>query len=98
MTYVIHLCKCTTVAKSLHTESITYKANFRYLCKTLQGNVLDFWFEDKFWRKGELDKFPLKSLKINDKIRHSRLIRLHADNGSMADKLHLFLRYVVVCA
>lgn len=50
MTYVIHLDKCTTVAKSLHTESMTYKAKFAYLCKRLQGNVLHFWHWDEFWR------------------------------------------------
>jgi hypothetical protein len=90
MTYVIHLDKCTTVAKSLHTESITYKAKFRYLCKTLQGNVPHFWYQEEFWRKKKFRRISLKLLKIKGKISHTGLIKFSADNCSMADKLHLF--------
>ena len=40
MTSVTTLGKCTTDARALHTESITYEAKFGLLCKALQDNVL----------------------------------------------------------
>lgn len=40
MTSVTAIGKCTTDARALHTESITYEAKFGLLCKALQDNVL----------------------------------------------------------
>ena len=40
MTSVTTFGKCTTDARALHAESITYKAKFGLLCKALQDNVL----------------------------------------------------------
>jgi hypothetical protein len=39
MTSVTTFGKCTTDAKSMHTESITYEIKFGLLCKALQDNV-----------------------------------------------------------
>ena len=40
MTSVATIGKCTTDARALYTESITYEAKFGLLCKALQDNVL----------------------------------------------------------
>ena len=40
MTSVTTFGKCTTDARALYTESITYEAKFGLLCKALQDNVL----------------------------------------------------------
>jgi hypothetical protein len=58
MTSVTTFGKCTTNARALHTESITYEAKFGLLCKALQDNVLILGPDMRL-------KADAKSVKIN---------------------------------
>lgn len=67
ITFVIHQCRCTADAKTMHDKSITYEAKFDLICKALQVNVLDSWHNQRGVTGRPATIKPCKLLKINIK-------------------------------
>ena len=87
MASVIHTCRCTADAKTLHEKSITYEAKFDLLCKVLQVNVPDYWYLQEKRAGAPPAIKPCKTLKIKVEIAIALLLKRYPVGYSMAPQL-----------